>query len=91
MANVISEAVRSIVQEPIKHAGNALSAGTGATVANDWLQTVVVLVSLCTTTMIFINTYRQDRINRKKEKRLDIELSLSRKRLADEGRREADK
>lgn len=91
MGNVVSEGIRSIVQEPIKHAGNALGSATGATVANDWLEIVVVLVGLCVSIMIFLKTYREDRMNRKKEAKLDIELALSRKRLADEGRREADK
>lgn len=92
MSEIVSIAVRSIVQEPIKHASNALAtvtAGTATPQSNgellptlvQWTPYVVGLIVSCA---IFYKTMREITSANK-----DIELKNL--QIAKEGRREADK
>jgi hypothetical protein len=84
MGEVISAAVNSFVQEPLKSVTNAATTGTGVMVAPNGLDLAIGVVGLCVSLGIGFHTY----IKIKKDL---LDMQIKRAELATIGRRKDDK
>lgn len=84
MGEVISVAIKSFVQEPLKHVTNAVTTGTGVMVSPDQLALATGIVGLLVSIGIGIHTYI-------KIKNDLLEMQIKRAELATVGRRKGDK
>lgn len=77
MESLVSVAVQSVIQEPIKHATNVTAGSAGVIAAPDWLGISIGVVSLITACAILYKTY--------------LDIKLKRIQLAKEDRRSGQK
>jgi len=63
MESLVSVAVQSVIQEPIKHVTNAAAGMAGVIVAPDWLGISIGIVSLVTACAILYKTFQDIKIN----------------------------
>jgi hypothetical protein len=64
MESLVSVAVQSIIQEPIKHATNVTAGSAGVIAAPDWLGIAIGVVSLITACAILYKTYLEIRLKK---------------------------